>query len=325
MRFHSFNFPHKALIWALCAVVGFYANTASAAYSIDILPNPTDSDQFVVGPGKTEFILKPGESRTIEVMVSNLTGDERTFIMETEDFSASGDPKEGVMLLGADRGPYSLKDYISFADRTFVLKHGQRAHVPVTVRVPYDAEPGGLYGATVVSMYPLPRPATSTQVTSQTPIVKRIGSLFYVRVPGEVKEDVSLVDFSVDGHKKWFDHGPVNFNVLVENKGSVHAIPYGVITVTNMSGEVIEVLDLDSWFVMPGATRLREVISKREFLLGRYTAELDLNLSADKKEKRAIVYWVIPWKLIVLIVLIVLVLWRSVRWAIKNFQIKRKV
>lgn len=325
MKLNRFNFTYKALTWALCAVIALSANPVVAAYSIDILPNPTDSDQFVVGPGKTEFILNPGESRTISVMVSNLTGDDRTFFMETEDFTSSGNPKQAVELLGSDRGPYSLRDYISFAEKTFVLKHGERAHIPVTVRVPYDAEPGGLYGATVVSMYPLPRSATSSQVTSQTPIVKRIGSLFYVRVPGEVKEEVVLADFSTAGHKKWFNNGPVNFNVLVENKGSVHAIPKAIITVTNMFGEAVETLEVDSWFVMPASTRLREVVSGREFLLGRYKAELNINLSSENKEVRSVVYWVIPWKLILLIVLVVLILWWSLRWITKNFQIKRKV
>lgn len=296
-----------------------------SAYAIDLLPNPTDSNQFVVGPGKTEFILNPGESRTIEVMVSNLTGDERTFVMETEDFGASSDPAKAVELLGADRGPYSLTDYISFAEKTFILKHGERARIPVTVRAPYDAEPGGLYGATVVSMYPLPKPVNGSQVTSQTPIVKRIGSLFYVRVAGPVKEDVSLIDFSTVGHKIWFDSAPVNFNILVENKGSVHAIPQGVITVTNMFDEVVETLEVDAWFVMPNSTRLRDIVSKREFMLGRYEAVLNLDLSSSKEETRSVIYWVIPWKLILLIILVVLILWRSLRWVTKNFQIKRKV
>lgn len=301
-----------------------------SAYSIDILPNPTDTNQFVVGPGKTQLFLDPGQSETITVLVSNLTGDERTFIIETEDFGASANPNEAIKLLGSDRGPYSLKDYISFSQKTFTLKHGERAHIPVTVQAPYDAEPGGLYGAAIVSMYPLPTPTGGGRVQSQTPIVKRIGSLFYVRVSGPVVEDVSLVDFSTVGHKKWFNkkwfnNAPVDFNILIENKGSVHAIPSAMFSLTNMFGETIETSDLGSWFVMPNSTRLRQFRTNRDFLLGRYVAQLELDLTTDNTEIRSVVFWVIPWKLILLILLIILIVWRFINWVTKNFQIKRKV
>jgi len=47
--------------------------------------DPTKTD-FVVGPGKVDVVINPGASRTVEVMVTNRTGGERTFSVDDERF-----------------------------------------------------------------------------------------------------------------------------------------------------------------------------------------------------------------------------------------------
>src|SRR5574343_157718 len=112
-----------------------------SAYTIETIPNPDEVfGDFVVGPGKVELEMNPGETKVVNLMVTNRMGDDRIFNLDIEDFTGSDNPESPALLLGDARGPYSLKDYLSVPEKKFELKQGQRAVIPVTVFVPADAE-----------------------------------------------------------------------------------------------------------------------------------------------------------------------------------------
>src|SRR6185503_3421375 len=102
------------------------------------LPSTHD---FVVGPAKFDLTLNPGESQTLDLTVSNRLGQDKSFALEVEDISGSENPGTPVILLGTDRGPYSLRDYLHFPTTTLDIVNGQKAHIPVTITVPADAQP----------------------------------------------------------------------------------------------------------------------------------------------------------------------------------------
>lgn len=152
---------------------------------------------FVVGPGKFEIAIQPGESKTVEVTVSNRTGGPRFFEIVAEDAMGSTDPSQTLVLLGDDRGPYSLKDYVKVQAPRFQLPHNTRARIPVTITIPPDAEPGGLYGSLLVSTVSTEAHAGDGQGTApQSAVVARIGALFFVTIPGDVAKDGALKDFT---------------------------------------------------------------------------------------------------------------------------------
>jgi hypothetical protein len=275
---------------------------------------------FVVGPGKSEVELKPGEERIVNILVSNRMGETKTFTLEVEDFIGSKNPQETVVLLGDDRGPYSLKDYISVPERTFELKNGERATVPVKISVPSDAQPGGLYGSVLVSIA-----SKSTGSGGASAIVSRIGTLFFVNIPGDVVSDGKLVDFETAGSKKFYGKGPINFRLLYENNGSVHLNPYGEIKITNMFGEEVGKVEIDPWFAMPGALRLREVSWDRPFLFGFYKAHAEINRGYDDIiDSKTLTFFVIPWHIIVIALVSIAVLVFALRFVFSHFEIRRK-
>ncbi len=76
---------------------------------------------FVVGPGKVDITVKPGESKIVEMTVTNRTGERRRFNVTVEDAKGSTDPATSIVLLGDDTGPYSMKDFISVPHMSFEL------------------------------------------------------------------------------------------------------------------------------------------------------------------------------------------------------------
>ena len=314
----------KLILGGAIAVSSLLMPFIASAYNIETISNLGNIKDFVVGPTKVEIEIGPGKTAISNIYVTNRLGRTATFEIELEDVKGSRNPEETVVLLGDDRGPYSLKDLLSVSERSFVLKNGERATIPVSIRIPRDAEPGGRYGSVVLSALPEPAARGAGGVAGGSALVTRIGALFFVTVPGDVKKDGALTDFSVRGGS-FLTSGPVVFRMLFENNGSAYLNPYGEIRIRNMFGTDVGALKIDPWYSLPDSLRLREVTWGRELLLGRYTAHASINRGYDDIiDEKTIAFWVIPVKVIVLGFIAIIVIVLLVRWVLSNFKISKR-
>ena len=278
---------------------------------------------FVVGPGRSEITVSPGETIIQEIIVTNRISPNRTFTLEVEDITGSSDASQAVSLTGGERGPYSIRDYISFPETTFNLDLGERARIPVTITIPADAEPGGFYGSVLVSTDRTPEP--DAEQVSRSPIIARIGSLLFVRVRGDAEISGKTDNIHVIGDKWWFEKGPIPLAITYENTGSVHVNPYGEVSVKNMFGEEVGFIELEPWFVLPKSLRSREIDWDREFLLGRYTVTAKVNRGYDDiVDEVSTSFWVLPWKIVVGSFVIIFLLIFGLRAFFRTFQFSRK-
>ncbi|MEX0931443.1 MAG: hypothetical protein WDZ88_01695 [Candidatus Paceibacterota bacterium] len=298
---------------------------AFAQYTVETVSTEGVPKDFVLGPGKTELTLNPGESKVVQLLVTNRTGSDQQFELGVEDFTGSQNTRQTVVLLGNERGPYSLKDYLSFEARTFTLNHGERAIVPVTVSIPSDAEPGGLYGSVLVSLIPKKQDFSGQEVTGSNAIVTRLGSLFFVTVPGLTERDGALEAFDTIGRKRFFTEGPIPFQILYRNEGTIHVNPYGIVSIRNILGDVVGEVQIEPWFALPNSLRNREVEWGNSFLMGRYTATLELNRGYnDIVDTQTITFYVIPWTVILTVVGITLIILLFLKWIFSKFEFRKK-
>jgi len=326
----------------LLPAAGLSAQTTTTGTTDSPQADPTDSPQaqsagavertrmdidpsgdFVIGPGKTEVSVQPGESTTRQITVTNRTDSRQAFEVTLEDFTAAEGSGEVIDLLGDQRGPASLQDFLRPQIREFSLASGEQITFPVSVSVPATAEPGGRYGAVIISN--TPEESTSGGATAQ--VVSRLASLFLVRVEGDVNESGQLTNFRVSGPSSLFwQDGPESFEVLFKNTGSVHLTPYGQITITNLFGQTVDTIPIDAYFALPDSTRYRVVENMSDsFRLGRYTAHLSLNRSyGNEVDTAQTSFWVIPWRILVSALLIILLISALVRWFTNQFELRRK-
>ncbi|MFT5036704.1 MAG: hypothetical protein ACI9VM_000267 [Candidatus Azotimanducaceae bacterium] len=299
---------------------------AVAPYKLEALIGDKILGDFVLSPGKVELEIAPGESKTVLLGVSNRMAEARIFNFDVEDVNGSKDINRSVLLLGDDTGPYTLKDYISIPHATFELDRNLRAVVPVTVSIPEDAEPGGRYGSVLVNTLTQQANTGLESNTAPSPaIVSRIGALFFVTIPGEANESGGLQDFSTFNNQKWFQNGPIDFQMVYENSGSIHLNPYGELRIWNMLNEEVGFVELEPWFTLPQSLRLRDVSWDRELLYGRYTATLKLNRGYDDiVDEQTITFWVIPWKIVLGGLAVLFVLFFITRGFFRKFEFKRK-
>lgn len=298
------------------------------AYQIETLPDINVENDFVLGPAKIELWLDAGETSRKYLNVTNRTGRTTAFKVEIEDFKGSRDPEQTVVLLGDEKGPYSLKDWIKPEVNEFVLNQGERMTLAVDISAPGDIEPGGHYGAVIISTKPLPGgegEKKEKEIEGAVKVASRIGSLLFVRVKGETDENGFLKEFNILDGKRFFEKGPVTFQILFENNGSVHLTPYGIIEVRNIFGRKVDETEVNPFFAMPDSLRQREVEWGKEFLFGRYTVSLLLNRGyKDIIDTKTISFWVLPWKILSAgLAALIIMVWFLI-WIGSRFEIRRK-
>ncbi len=278
---------------------------------------------YVVGPGSYDLLLSPGESTTRNINVTNRTGKVLKVTVEIEDMT--GDAQTGTKLLGSDRGPYSLKDFLHPEEMTFKLSHGERGVLPVNIDIPNDAEPGGLYGSVLIRV-DTETPDVKEQVdgaAGQVTILSRVAVLFFVRIKGNTKEEGRLTSFTAD--KYFYQKSPVKFNIAYENTGRVHLNPYATVEIFNLMGKKIDEIDVAPWFVMPGVTRNRDVVWDKNLAFGKYTAKLKLNRGyQDLSDNEEISFWIVPMKILVISLSVILIIAIFLVWFSSKFEVRKK-
>ncbi len=312
------------LLCVVCATPQAVFGVTRQQLEVEIL------NDFVLEPTKNEVLLEPGERATRNISVINRTERTITFTIDIEDIVGSDNPYDQVQLLGDERGPYSLKDFLVPEVREFTIATGERITIPVTIELPLDAEPRGYYGAVIISARDQETEGSASGNTSSvTKLVTRLGSLFLVRVAGPVNEASTLEVFKPLG--EWssvFSKHPEGFEVAVRNEGSVHLVHFGEITITNTLGREVAKLPIDAFFSLPDALRYREVLWPGSFAMGRYKAHIELYQGFGEVDSslhvQTIVLWILPWHIVLpLLLLAGFIVW-SVRYLKRNFRLTRK-
>jgi len=299
----------------------FFVQSAQALGIVHYKNMPVKND-WIMGPAKVELVLEPGESITREIKVSNRMGKSMEMIVDIEDFT--GDNKSVTRLLGDEKGPYSLRNYLHPEVMNFQLAHGERASLPIEIKIPEDAQPGGLYGSVLINARSLEeKEAGKEGINSQISVVSRIGVLFFIRVKGDIETDGRIKTFDTD--KNFYKEAPVNFNMTYDNTGTIYLSPHGVIEIRNFLGKKVDEIEVNPWFVMPGFLRSRSVAWKKDLAIGKYTAHLNLNRGYEGKIDTAKVsFWIIPIKTVLSILAIILSISIFIWWFGRTFEFKRK-
>lgn len=287
----------------VCAVL----LSATFAYAATL---PTG--QFAVRPAKVEITANPGEEKTTILTLSNGTALPLQVDVSFEDIGPSTQNTaldEPVKLLGKEGGMYPMRELFSTSKSRIEVISGEEAQVPITVRVPKDAEAGGRYGSVVLTFKPIIKEggAQAANVSFES----RIATTFFLRVAGETKEEGELVEFGLFNKAKTVRSpsadAPLRFQIAYENKGDVHLDPYGGITISPFFGDDQKIV-VDPWAVLPGATRMREIDLSTELPIGYYTAHLDLNRGyKDIVDVRDVSFWVVPGPEGMLVIVVVLI------------------
>lgn len=322
----KFNLTKKIILSAFFLAI-FSVGGVVLAFEKTKIEGMEDQNDFVVEPGKTEIFLNPGETVTKSITVTSRIAKTVKFKLTTEDMMGTNDSLTPIRLLGDEKGPYSVKNFIEPEITEFSLDLGERITIPVKVSIPLDSEPRGYYGALIVSNEPeVLGGEQSSQTEGKARLISRIGSLFFLRINGEGVESGFLEDFKLLGPKKaFYENRPSGFEISFKNTGNVHLVPHGLITIKNILGKNVGEIPVDAYFSLPDSIRYREVLWQEGTGLGRYTANLSLFPGyGNENQESSISFWIIPWKILIITFIGLVIFISLIYYILTRFELKKK-
>ncbi|HET9721626.1 MAG TPA: hypothetical protein VFP32_01175 [Candidatus Saccharimonadales bacterium] len=286
----------------------------------------TGGQALEIAPPLVELSANPGQTITTQILLRDVSSTELVVTGQANDFVAQGENGTPKILLNnnASNDPYSMKDWVNFPGNLLLVPKEIKT-MKVTISVPANASPGGHYG--VIRFTGTPPSLSGTGVS----LSASVGTLVLLTVNGKITENMSVKEFSVNHNGKtgsFFESGPLDFVVRLNNQSNVHEEPSGLITVSDTFGKKIATMRVNNppRNILPGSVRkfdakLDKTVIGNRMLFGRYKATLSMTYGSDKKPLNAtMTFWVIPWKIILIIIACIIVGFFALRFAIRRYN-----
>ena len=308
MRKQSLSLISLVIISALFGSLVFLA-------PVKAVTNNTETGQALeISPPVVNLVADPGQTVNTKIWLRNISGGTLVVSNQVNDFLAGGEDGTPKLLLDdTETSPYSIKLWTSPLSEVTLTK-SQLKSLPITIKVPANASPGGYCG--VIRFTGRAPTLTGTGVS----LSASLGSLIMLKVHGTAKEKLSLVEFGVSQNGKngtIFEETPITFFQRLKNEGNIHEQPTGLITITDMFGKKVANVNVNDnpHSILPNSIRrFEEPLDKAtigdKMLFGKYTADLKVTYGDNKDVlTKSPTFWIIPYKLIgILIVLIIAVI-----------------
>lgn len=264
----------------------------------------TGGNGLRIAPVRTDLTIPPGTSQTITINVTNVTSTPATLQTIVNDFVANpNESGEPALILDPTQfaSSHSLKRFIT-PSGNFTLAPGQQKNIPIVITIPANAAGGGYYGAVRFA------PATSSVGPNQNlSLAGSVGSLVLVKVPGNIKEQLSIASFDVrlaNNPSTFFTTNKgLTATIRFQNEGNIQEEPFGKILLRNRSGKVLATYELNNvnppGNVLPDSTRKFNVTLDHVGSFGQYKLEGNFGYgSGGQLLSASTTFYVIPLSLI---------------------------
>lgn len=310
-----------SLATILCSVSMIVPASVHAA-----TPNSATTGQALeIAPPVLTLSANPGQTIHAQLSLRDVSSGSLFVTGQVNDFLAAGeDGTPKIILDNETNNPYSLKDWIAPL-QSLTLVSREIKTLPVTINIPANAAPGGHYGVIRFT-------ATAPELhDTGVSLSASLGSLVLVTVNGKIKESLAVQEFSANKNGKTgtlFESAPLNFVARIKNNGNVHEQPVGQVIITDMFGKKLAAVNVNvpPHNILPASIRkfsqpLDGTVIGNKKLFGHYTAKLKLTYGTNKQTLTASLgFWVIPYRLIAFIILLLVGGFFLIRTAIKRYN-----
>ncbi len=257
---------------------------------------------------------RPGEEVTGLVKVFNETAGPLTISASVEPFAAKDESGQPQYVLPEEKSAY-LK-WFTVKQETLTLKSREAAVVPFSVDIAANAIPGGYYAVIFWQPEAAAENGTAVGISSQ------VGTLVFLKVKGELREKGEIVEFDTTAKSDLVFGFPLNFVVRFNNSGNIHVAPAGEIIVRNwLGGKISLPVNAEKKLVLPASVRRFEIawvnVAPENFFadfwhkvglewklkaIGPQIATLSLAYGSEGKITESFTFWFFPWRLLLLII-----------------------
>ena len=342
----SFAYLFIGLLVFIGSISALSANAQTPAANYDVTVSPVFFD----------LTENPGDTISTKVRIRNNTTSPLPIKLQVE--AMTGDANGNLVL--RNTSPDNSISWIKFANNnTFVAKPLEWTDVPFTITIPKDAAYGYYFAITFTQDNTSPLAKTGAKITGAA----AVPILLDVRKPG-AKADAKILQFTTSNYIN--EYLPIDFTIKVSNTGNIHVRPVGNIFISNGVDNNIATLDVNSTqgTIIPNTNKtfnvswddgfiVREPVMVNgqvkldkngqpvttlqinwnkltSFRIGKYTANLLLvfdNGTRDVPLETKVSFWVIPWKVILIMLVALIVIIVLMRFLLKwyiNREVRRR-
>lgn len=248
----------------------------------------------MIQPSTIEEQVDPGQVIEGNLTITNENGGAQTYVISTRNITGMTDNGTPQFSDEYVDDPLEAAYWLEPLQKTVTMDVGESKQVPYRISVPADASPGGYFAAFFVTR------EAEQALESGAGVGFHVASLVSLRVKGEVFEDMQFKEFYTEG-MSFFTEPKVEFKARLENSGTVHQRPLGIITIVDMFGKEVGLVRFNEngGAILPRFDRLFNTTWEHDgFALGRYTAIASVLIGEDKKSTltREVSFWVLPLK-----------------------------
>ena len=277
---------------------------------VAIIPSANNSGEALeIAPPLLYLTADPGQSIIAKIYLRDISSGPLIVTGTADDFiseGVNGTPK--ILLHETAPDPYSLKNYVA-PIQSLLLQPKQVHILNLALNVPSTASPGGHYGVIRFTATP-----PSLNGGNGVALSASLGALVLLTVTGKIVENLVVNQFNAGQNGKsgdFFESAPLQITELLKNTGNEHVQPTGLLTLTDMFGHKLVVMDINrrQGNILPNSLRKftqninKNVIGSKR-LFGRYTASVSIQYGSAKKTLNAtMIFWVIPIKEIAILLI----------------------
>jgi hypothetical protein len=316
-----------------------------------------DSFRLTTSPIPISLAIEPGQSVSADIRIKNDGNKSEHLRVGVLPFVAQNDSGQPKII--EPRPEDKFLEWMSFSETEFDVSPGEWHTIKATITLPSDAAFSYFYAVTFSRTEGIQTGVNTRVIGSSAVLV-----LLEARVPNAVRA-LDVLDFSTD--RLWVEFLPINFKIRLTNRGNVHISPRGNIFINRGKARDLAVLDVNSQQgnVLPDSERVfgmnwadgfpvyRDVVSegrkvldskgqvKKELIWdfsqaqklrwGKYDATLLLvydDGTRDVPIEAHTSFWVIPWRIILVLFFIVLFMllgvFAVIRVVVRIFVKKKK-
>ncbi|MEO6109591.1 MAG: hypothetical protein ABIP50_01090 [Candidatus Saccharimonadales bacterium] len=277
-----------------------------------------------IGPPVVSINGDPGQTITTNLSLRDVSSTDLYVTGQVNDFIASGEDGTPKVILDDTTTPYSFKEWVRVVPSS-TLKPKQIKTITVTIDIPKNASPGGYYGIVRFSGVPPELKGSGVSLNAS------LGSLIFLKVNGQAKEQLSIEEFSVNSGGKAssiVQGAPITVVQRIKNTGNTFEQPVGLVTITDMFGKTVATLPVNEAkrLILSDSTRrfeekLDTSVIGDKILFGKYNAEFTMSYGSDAKEiKQTISFWVIPYTLIGVAIIVLVMAFFLFRYLIRRYN-----
>jgi hypothetical protein len=328
-------------------VFSFLGFGATVAYAQDKLPL-----DITVSPVYFDYIAKPGDDITDKVRVRNNNSLPTTLDIRIQKLSA--DENGSIVIKDSTESDQYLK-WLMVDNSSFETPSREWVDLNFQIKIPDDAA-YGYYWMLDLSEKPSSTEGGKVSLTGSV----AVPILLNVKKDG-AKASASITKFSTS--KKIYEYLPAEFVTKIQNTGNIHIKPRGNIFISSPGKKDVAILDVNSQTanILPESIRKftnewndgfisYEIVKKdneihldkngkpirkltinwdklTHFRFGPYTANLFLVFDEGNRDvamEASTVFWVIPYKLILILILGIIGSILLIRLILKSY-IKKQI